>query len=167
MGRQSGAMVLEVVYGIRALPKNDPHIRAAELAMAYGGDGATPGRYLVETIPWLKYVPAWLPGASFQRFAQKANKVIASSVNLPFEEVKRALVSGYFTNHPSRDKTDIENKASGTAIPSFAARCLESIDNKSDVAYQETVIKNTAGSIFGGEIFHPITEMIVLSELTR
>ena len=59
----------------------------------YAADGATPGKYLVDTLPWLKYVPAWVPGASFQAVAQEGKKVIAASFSIPFEAVKAAMVS--------------------------------------------------------------------------
>ncbi|KAF7980656.1 hypothetical protein HWV62_37067 [Athelia sp. TMB] len=90
---QTGSTVLEIAYGIRAETDDDPHIAAAEMAVRYASDGATPGRYLVDTLPWLKYVPAWVPGASFQVVAQESKKVITASLSVPFEEVKAAMVS--------------------------------------------------------------------------
>ena len=147
----ASSIILGIAYGIRTLAKNDPYIDSAERAMAYASDGSTPGRYLVDVLPWLKHVPAWFPGASFQRVAQEARKVVTASVTPPFEEVKKALVS----------RTLIEIsilalmagcKANGTATPSFTARCLEKIDLDGDISYQHLVIKNTAGTMFGGEL---------------
>lgn len=93
--RQAGAMVLEVAYGFRALPDNDPYISTAERSMAYGLNAAT-GKFWVETLPWLKYVPAWVPGASFQTFAQAGRKVSALAIDVPFEDTKKAMVSSRF-----------------------------------------------------------------------
>ncbi|KZP10610.1 cytochrome P450 [Athelia psychrophila] len=128
--QQMGATILEVAYGIRALPENDPHIRAAETTMKHVADGGTPGRYLVDTIPWLKYVPAWFPGASFQKVGQEARKANIASFKFPFDEVKNAL-------------------ANGNAKSSFTARCLENLDPNGDTAFEELVIQNTAGTIHG------------------
>lgn len=37
--------------------------------------GAIPGKFLVDVLPWLKYVPEWVPGASFQRLAREWKEV--------------------------------------------------------------------------------------------
>lgn len=92
INRQAAAMVLEVAYGFRALPENDPYIRLAEGNMAYVIVAGT-GKYLVEIMPWLKYVPAWFPGASFQTVAKEARKVMSDAIEVPFEAVQKALVS--------------------------------------------------------------------------
>lgn len=89
INRQAAAMVLEVAYGFRALPENDPYIRLAESSMAYAIVAAT-GKYLVEIIPWLKYAPAWFPGGYD---AREARKVMSAAINVPFEAVQKALVS--------------------------------------------------------------------------
>ncbi|KAF7977803.1 hypothetical protein HWV62_2717 [Athelia sp. TMB] len=126
---QAGSTILDVAYGIRTLPEDDPYIQTAEEAVAAIADAAIPGRYMVDNLPWLRYVPAWVPGASFQTIAQKANKVIQASFTVPFEELKIAV-------------------ANGTAKPSFATSCLEQVDLAGDVAYQEKIIQNTSGTMF-------------------
>ena len=125
------------------------------MAVRYGQDGATPGKYLVDTLPWLKYVPAWVPGASFQAVAQEAKKVITASLSIPFEEVKAAMVSKDLT---AESALTFGCQARGTANPSFTARCLEKIDQDGDISYQESVIKDVAGVMFAGRFdFHIYT----------
>ncbi|KAF7980672.1 hypothetical protein HWV62_37099 [Athelia sp. TMB] len=126
---QSSATILEIAYGIRTKKDQDPHIDAAERAMRATSDGLTPGRYLVDTLPWLKYVPAWVPGAAFHAVAQEGRRAITAAFSDPFYNVKAAM-------------------ASGTAEPSFTARCLEKMDRDGDIAYQEAVIENVAGTLF-------------------
>ncbi|KAF7985953.1 hypothetical protein HWV62_43900 [Athelia sp. TMB] len=88
---QASATILEIAYGIRAEKDQDPHINAAELAMRLASDALTPGKYLVDTLPWLKYVPAWVPGASFHGVAQEGKKAITAAFSDPFYEVKVAV----------------------------------------------------------------------------
>ena len=38
------------------------------------GSFAVPGKYLVEAIPALQYIPEWFPGAAFKREAAAAKK---------------------------------------------------------------------------------------------
>ncbi|KAF7980657.1 hypothetical protein HWV62_37069 [Athelia sp. TMB] len=133
---QASATILEIAYGIRAEKDQDPHIRAAELGMKYTSDGLTPGRYLVDTLPWLRFVPAWVPGASFQAIGREGRKFIKAAFSDPFDEVTEAI-------------------ASGTANPSFTARCLEKMDQNGDIAYQQLLIRNVAGVMFGAMVKYP------------
>ncbi|KAF7980673.1 hypothetical protein HWV62_37101 [Athelia sp. TMB] len=143
---QSSATILEIAYGIRAEKYQDPHIDAAELAMRLSSDALTPGKYLVDTLPWLKYVPAWVPGASFHAVAQEGRKAIAAAFSDPFFEVKAAI-------------------GSATAEPSFTARCLEKIDQGGDIPYQELVIKNVAGTMFAAMVKYPEVQEKAQQEL--
>ncbi|KZP21392.1 cytochrome P450 [Athelia psychrophila] len=126
---QIGATILDIAYGINALPEDDPFIKLAEQTFVVTGSALIPGRFLVETVPMLKYVPAWVPGASFQLVAQKAKTALRDTVEVPFDQVKRAM-------------------ADGTAQPSFTLNRLQRINLSGDVKYQETVVKNCAATIF-------------------
>ena len=44
-----------------------------------------PGRYLVQTFPWMRYIPAWLPGAGFQREFAAARPRVRSMRDVPWE----------------------------------------------------------------------------------
>lgn len=94
-GRQAGATIMEVAYGRRALPENDPSICAAEQAVKFAAEGGRPGRFWVETLPWLKHVPAWLPGAGFQVLARTANRFITITMDEAYYETKKAVVSPF------------------------------------------------------------------------
>lgn len=125
----------------------------ADEAVRLAGITIIPGRFLVETLPILKYVPAWFPGASFQRVAQEGKAVGRDLVEVPFDQVKRAMV---------RDPPAVpclvnilltllhKLKADGTAQPSFALNCLQRINLGGDVEAQETAIKGCAATMFGG-----------------
>ncbi|KAI0353745.1 cytochrome P450 [Trametes cingulata] len=53
---------------------------------------ASPSKYLVDTFPILRYVPAWFPGAQFQREAAHNRSQIDRFMTDPFMEVKTQLV---------------------------------------------------------------------------
>ncbi|KZP23303.1 cytochrome P450 [Athelia psychrophila] len=126
---QIGETILDVAYGIKALPEDDPFIKLAEESIAVTSAASMPGRFLVETVPILKYVPAWMPGASFQRVAQKGKAILRDAAELPFELAKRDM-------------------ADGTAQPSFTLNCLQRNSLGGDVMYEESVIKECAAVIF-------------------
>lgn len=105
----AAALILDVTYGIHVLSSNDPYIDIAEKAMHGFGVASIPGRFLVvssfdfepnqlprlrpqNTIPVLKYVPTWFPGADFKRKAKEWKKSTRDLWDLPFAETKRDMV---------------------------------------------------------------------------
>ena len=63
-------MLFSPAYGQYGTTPDDAHVQAAERAMRSISNAMRPGSfYLVEMLPFLKYLPAWLPGAAFKRVA--------------------------------------------------------------------------------------------------
>ena len=89
----AGETVLSIAYGIRTKQENDPYIEAAEEAVLSLVVAAIPGAFLVDSIPLLKYVPEWFPGASFQRKARRWHKLARRMVEQPYKEAKESIVS--------------------------------------------------------------------------
>ncbi|KAJ7476689.1 cytochrome P450 [Mycena latifolia] len=106
----AGEVIMSVAYGIDVLPKNDPYVTLAEHAVQSLAIASVPGTFLVDSIPLLKYVPEWFPGAKFQRKAREWRKLSRSMVDKPFAAAKR-------------------NIASGNAPPSFTASAMRTLDD--------------------------------------
>ncbi|KAI1790237.1 cytochrome P450 [Ganoderma leucocontextum] len=68
------ATLMRLVYGIEIHEENDNYFAMAERVRDIGEDVAFPGRYLVESISWLRYLPSWFPGVHFKRIAAKARQ---------------------------------------------------------------------------------------------
>ena len=58
------AAIVQVVYGVAE--QDDPEYVAVMEKVLDVREAFTPGRYLVEFMPFLRHVPAWVPGAGFQ-----------------------------------------------------------------------------------------------------
>ncbi|PPQ82698.1 hypothetical protein CVT24_004307 [Panaeolus cyanescens] len=72
--RQIGAVILRAAYGYTVQSEDDPWLKTG-LEMMHEFDLATTlGNFTVDFIPWIKYIPAWVPGASFQKKAQQWRK---------------------------------------------------------------------------------------------
>jgi hypothetical protein len=84
-------IILSVAYGIQIQPENDPYVDLAERVLKILERAATPGSYLVDTIPALKYVPEWFPGAGFQRQAKEWRKSVTAMPEVTFDFVKKAM----------------------------------------------------------------------------
>ncbi|KIJ45350.1 hypothetical protein M422DRAFT_166800, partial [Sphaerobolus stellatus SS14] len=54
-------------YEIRPKPKDDSHLEVAERLAFAIIETSVPGAFLVDVLPFLRYAPAWFPGARFHR----------------------------------------------------------------------------------------------------
>ncbi|KAF8515735.1 cytochrome P450 [Gautieria morchelliformis] len=129
----TGAIIMEIIYGIKVLPADDPYIKLAEEALAAVGSIPTnPGAYLVDTVPILKHVPEWMPGAGFKTKARIWRQAITQMPTVPFDACKKAL-------------------REGKGVPSFTASFLESTTHLHglDAQQEEHTIRNTGATAFG------------------
>lgn len=123
-----------------------------------------PGTFLVDTFPIckflrlnllsrgyymsVKYVPAWMPGAGFQRKARAWKVAATDMIVRPFDFVKRGMVSTPLFSHQNSVTIHAQRnfEADGTAAPSILASLLERISARSGVPPdEEEVIRNAVG----------------------
>ncbi|KAF9451579.1 cytochrome P450 [Macrolepiota fuliginosa MF-IS2] len=131
MRHMMGAITLSLGYGIDVKPQNDPNIRIADEAVKGLAGAANFSAFLVNSIPALKYVPSWFPGAGWKRQAEIWYDWTMKMRDIPFEK-------------------SLEQLAEGTATPSLVTNCVTSLDESKDREHQLTVIKDTAGNFFVG-----------------
>ncbi|KAJ7607937.1 cytochrome P450 [Roridomyces roridus] len=125
----AGKLIMETAYGIDVLPQNDPYVNLAEKALHSLVYALVPGRFVVDSLPVLKYVPTWFPGAGFQRLAKEWRALANNMIEKPYAEAKLKI-------------------ALGNAPHSFTASALQSLEDSDDNEYQEQVIKGTAGTMY-------------------
>ncbi|KAF7333787.1 Cytochrome P450 [Mycena venus] len=91
----TGALIMDIAYGIKVLPSDDPYIQMVEKAMHDLSNASIPGAFLVvsneDTFPSLKYVPSWFPGTGFKRKAKEWRKIVREVLEKPFHETKRNI----------------------------------------------------------------------------
>ncbi|KAE9399837.1 cytochrome P450 [Gymnopus androsaceus JB14] len=126
----SGGNTISSVYGIVANDFHHPHIELTKKALRGFSQAAIPGSYLVDVFPSLKYIPGWLPGASFKRKAADEKKTVEEMIKQPLEFVKR-------------------NMADGTAKSCIASRALQEMqDDGSWSEDKEHLLRNVLGTIY-------------------
>ncbi|KAJ7510665.1 cytochrome P450, partial [Mycena galericulata] len=125
----AGQVILSTAYGIQVQPEDDPHIDISEKALHAMACTGNKGAYLVDSLPLLKYVPDFFPGAGFKREARGWYKYVSTMPEVPYAFVKRSL-------------------ADGTAKSSIASRVLEDIEGTPDSKEQEIVLKNILGACY-------------------
>jgi len=85
--------IMKIVYDIDVQDDDDPYIDLAEKALEASLQASQPGRFYVELLPILKYVPAWFPGAEFKRLAARSKHSMAHLRQIPLDIVKEKVVS--------------------------------------------------------------------------
>ncbi|RXW15358.1 hypothetical protein EST38_g10494 [Candolleomyces aberdarensis] len=126
----AGETILSIAYGIEIQQKNDPYLETSEAGVLPLVVAGVPGAFLVDSIPLLKYVPAWFPGASFQRKAREWRKLSRTMIEMPYAEAKKDIESG--KANVSLVSTNLQKIQGGTE----------------DEAFTEEIVKNVAGTLF-------------------
>ena len=85
-------MALKIAYGCTMKDNNDPLIGFAASVLRLLSVAVQPGRWLVDFFPWMKYIPSWVPGAGFKRWATHVRKLRTELTDKPFNDSKFAMV---------------------------------------------------------------------------
>lgn len=96
--RQFGKSILQTVYGFDDNKTLEYFIDLNERMLEMLLEIVIPGTYWVDFIPWLKHVPAWVPGAVFQKRAAQFRQCSRSAIEEPFQTaLMNRTVRYYFT----------------------------------------------------------------------
>ncbi|KAF7329552.1 hypothetical protein MKEN_00218100 [Mycena kentingensis (nom. inval.)] len=126
----SGSFILDVAYGIKISSKDDPYMHLVAKAMEGASATGIRGTYLVDYLPVMKYIPAWVPGFGFQRDAALWRKAAHDLIEKPFAETLR-------------------NTEMGTAAPSFTSKLLrDTVTAGEPDPERYDIIRNTAGILY-------------------
>ncbi|KAG1742799.1 cytochrome P450 [Suillus paluster] len=131
--RNAAAVVLNLAYGWKVTKNDDCLIGIVQEGLAMSAILSQPGRWLVEVIPSLRFVPSWFPGAGFKRVAFNLRKKLSRSDTIPFNWVKQQIQRGSYT-------------------PSFVSEQLLPEDGSTVGAQQEEIIKWCSQGIYGGGV---------------
>ncbi|CAE6425809.1 O-methylsterigmatocystin oxidoreductase OS=Aspergillus parasiticus GN=ordA PE=3 SV=1 [Rhizoctonia solani AG-1 IB] len=125
--------ILLTVYGYTVEDTRDPFVQDNATAVEKFSLAAIPGNFMVNFIPWLKYVPEWFPGAQWKRNIKDWRRLKDRVSSAPYNWTKAQI-------------------ASGSAAPSMVKTYLTSIENDSqcDPVDEEDHLSWAASTIFGG-----------------
>ncbi|OJA16740.1 hypothetical protein AZE42_09319 [Rhizopogon vesiculosus] len=119
------SLVVRFTYGGEL---TEEYVDMAEEINLDTGMALQPG-WIVDSLPLLKYLPDWLPGMHFKRWALAARLRFERCTQEPYDATRLSVLDG-------------------TAPPSFVARHLTSILNRSSSS-EEEILMHTAGSVYG------------------
>ncbi|KAI0076591.1 cytochrome P450 [Panus rudis PR-1116 ss-1] len=128
----AGRIIMRSAYGIDIKDEGDRFIEVAEVSLHALSASVNPGSYLVDTLPFLRHLPEWFPGAGFQRDAKAWAPYVSAMLNEPYEYLKQQM-------------------AASSAKQCAATSLLEGMVKKAkDSAYMEHIVQRTLGSMYTG-----------------
>ncbi|KAF8898066.1 cytochrome P450 [Gymnopilus junonius] len=89
-----GIIIIRVTYGHYIQTPDDPFLTTPLQAMVNFGISTTPGNFMVDFIPALKHLPAWMPGAGFLQTAKKWRQIVWDASWNPYEWCKKNMDTG-------------------------------------------------------------------------
>ncbi|KAF8974973.1 cytochrome P450 [Cyathus striatus] len=124
----AGAISMRISHGYTIdMEGKDPLISLVERGAEEFYVATMPGKWLVDTLPFLAYIPKWLPGMGFKRQAEIFRKHHFEQTDRPHMFVKSAILEG-------------------TALPSFTSTIMQTqVDKETEYA-----TKFAAMAIYGG-----------------
>ncbi|TCD67113.1 hypothetical protein EIP91_000576 [Steccherinum ochraceum] len=127
----AGRVIMRAAYGIDIQDHDDPYIEIGEKSLQALSAATNAGSYLVDVMPFLKYIPDWFPGAQFKVQAKLWRPWVHGMLNDPFDHVKKRM-------------------AAGDAQECAATTLLENLESNNKKDYMESVIRATVGSMYAG-----------------
>ncbi|EIM91747.1 cytochrome P450 [Stereum hirsutum FP-91666 SS1] len=119
--------VLQISHAHKVTGDDDWMLKLAERADHEFSIASTPGAFLVDVFPQLKYLPEWFPGAGFKCKAREWRKTMVQVRDEPYKYVSDLV-------------------RNGTAQPSFTASLIE--NNPHPTPEEEIVLKWTSVAFY-------------------
>ncbi|EIW87317.1 cytochrome P450 [Coniophora puteana RWD-64-598 SS2] len=95
--RQSAAVILDLAYGWKVTGDDDYFVRTLDEGLSAGSKLQQPGQWLVEYLPWLRFIPSWFPGATFRRVAEDARIRLLELDKITYQWAKNAIDTGKYS----------------------------------------------------------------------
>ncbi|CAE6442175.1 unnamed protein product, partial [Rhizoctonia solani] len=89
--RMAGSEVLTAIYGYEVTSEEDSLFTTVEAAVRGFSQALLVKNYLVNTFPWLEYVPEWFPGATWKIKANEWRRQRDQMLHIPFEWTKSRM----------------------------------------------------------------------------
>jgi hypothetical protein len=88
----AGSVMLRTTYGYQVKEGHDEYVDLIERANGNFSTSSVPGNFLVDVLPFLKYLPEWLPGTDFLSLAREWKKDTVASAEVPYTFTTKQMV---------------------------------------------------------------------------
>ncbi|KAJ3804352.1 cytochrome P450 [Lentinula aff. lateritia] len=125
----AAVVTMKIAYGYQVTGNDDYFVTKAEESMRVASLAGAPGKWLVDSLPFLRFIPEWAPGASFKSKAKRWHTQMYTQYLEPVNYVKEQLKLG-------------------NAVPSFTSQLLQPENGTLADQELEDIIVWTAGAIY-------------------
>ncbi|KAJ6542523.1 cytochrome P450 [Mycena vulgaris] len=117
-------LIFEITYGLPVENMDNPYTKEAEKTFELVSQSIQYGSYALDFLPWLKYIPAWIP-FSPAGIGARGRAVIEATVDRPLQHAdgtaKPSLVSHLLSNETEVDGLDFGDVLKWTAGTMYGA----------------------------------------------
>ncbi|KAI1775377.1 putative cytochrome P450 oxidoreductase OrdA-like protein [Hypoxylon cercidicola] len=93
--KETGTVISKITYGYTAEShRDDPFIDLGSSASDHFSLAGVPGSFIVDILPFLKYLPEWLPGAGFKKLGRQWAAELTRVTETPYAFVKHQMSQG-------------------------------------------------------------------------
>ncbi|KAJ4985571.1 hypothetical protein SVAN01_08948 [Stagonosporopsis vannaccii] len=83
---EAAELILKTTYGYTTEAHGaDPLVDLVDEVMEQFSQACIPGKWAVDLLPALRYLPEWLPGTEWKQTAKSWNRTMTNVINIPFE----------------------------------------------------------------------------------
>ncbi|KAF8314415.1 cytochrome P450 [Clavulina sp. PMI_390] len=108
-------LLLGMTYGMKVDSLEDDYVAVTDASSRDIIESFTPGRYLVDVMPFLNYLPSWFPGAGWKRFGLGVRNRLDKLAYEPYRRMQlnpndgemHSLTRGMIENPIADDETQI------------------------------------------------------------
>ncbi|KAJ7644020.1 cytochrome P450 [Roridomyces roridus] len=94
----AAGIIMAITYGHEVQTTQDRFVDLAHEVNDKVAAGVQPGAFAVNSFPFLRHIPAWIPGCGgFHEFARDTRIVIAEHLDAPFDFVQKNMRDGAYT----------------------------------------------------------------------
>ncbi|KAH6908361.1 O-methylsterigmatocystin oxidoreductase [Coprinopsis sp. MPI-PUGE-AT-0042] len=160
-----GAVVMQISYGVSDPGYTSKLIDDAEAIVGGFAEVAIPGRFLVDTFHFLRFVPSWFPGAQWKRVLEGYGAKCKDVYHRTFEDAMERSRNGIQGQH-ANVADDIIPKLPDTSDPTYKAK-EEEARNATLIAYISGVDTTThsAHALFLALAMYPKVQKRAQEEL--
>ncbi|EJT98962.1 cytochrome P450 [Dacryopinax primogenitus] len=124
-------IAFQIAYGIEIESYDHPMVKRVNEGLRVVERVVVPGNFIVDIIPFLRYLPTWFPGAGFKKQAAEWRAHFDATRNMPYDAVKADI-------------------ASGSSKSCLAVAMIEHDAESKDDKYGENMIRWACASVYGG-----------------
>ncbi|PIL29308.1 cytochrome P450 [Ganoderma sinense ZZ0214-1] len=133
IGHMFGSSIMRVVYGLEVDEEPVDYLKMAEETMAIFSETLLPGKYIIEFLQFLRYLPSWVPGAAVKSKGPAWRQVVWRLVEEPWKFVMTSM-------------------REGAVRPSMAASLMadvpQSYGENTDVSEEEELFRSTSATAY-------------------